>query len=124
MLRLLLALALALALLAAPARAVEPTPAGPVLGSLIAHMLSRGHYERRPLDAAMSAKFLDNLIESYDYNRMYFMKSDVDGFVAEYGETSASGSAPARSGPPMPSTTGSWNAWPSGARSDGAASPR
>lgn len=80
-------LLLALLLLAAPARAVEPTPAGPVLGSLIAHMLSRGHYEKRPLDRAMSRKFLDNLVESYDYNRMYFMKADVDAFAAEYGDT-------------------------------------
>lgn len=80
-------LLLAVLLLAAPVRAVEPTPAGPVLASLVAHMLQRGHYERRPLDRAMSRKFLDNLVESYDYNRMYFTKSDVDGFVAEYGDT-------------------------------------
>ncbi|TPW20435.1 MAG: carboxyl-terminal processing protease, partial [Elusimicrobia bacterium] len=80
-------LLLAALFLAAPARAIEPTPAGPVLGSLIAHMLGRGHYEKRPLDAAMSRKFLDNLLESYDYGRMYFMKSDVDAFVAEYGDS-------------------------------------
>ncbi|TBR26264.1 tail-specific protease [bacterium] len=81
------ALLLAALLCAAPVRAVEPTPAGPVLSSLLAHMLQRGHYDKRPLDAAMSRKILENLLESYDYNRMYFTKADVDGFTAEYADS-------------------------------------
>ncbi|MBI2362112.1 MAG: hypothetical protein HYV15_01850 [Elusimicrobia bacterium] len=68
------------ALLASPARPLEPSPAGPAVASIVAHILERGHYEHRPMDAAMSAQALTNYLESYDYNHLYFTKEDVDSF--------------------------------------------
>ena len=73
------------ALLCAGARAVEPSPAGPAVASVVSHILARGHYEHRPMSAEMSDQALTNYIESYDYNHLYFTKEDVAAFRREYG---------------------------------------
>ncbi|MBI3297638.1 MAG: carboxy terminal-processing peptidase [Elusimicrobia bacterium] len=80
---------LAALLLCAPlaAGAVEPITAGPALGHTVAETLERGHYDRRPIDSTMSAQFLLNVLESYDYNHLIFTKADIDGFTAAYGDT-------------------------------------
>jgi carboxyl-terminal processing protease len=85
----LLAAAAAL-LLAPPAFSnVEPDAAAPVVGQLVARILEQNHYLHHPLDAKTSKDLLANYLEMYDYNRMFFEKSDVDEFSARYGDALA-----------------------------------
>jgi carboxyl-terminal processing protease len=84
-----LALTLALAPLAGPAAAaeVERYPGGPIVAELVSRLLEQTHYARKPIDAAVSKQFLDNYLESYDYNHMILDKSDVDEFEAKYASS-------------------------------------
>jgi carboxyl-terminal processing protease len=79
---------LCLALLPAmPARAVlEPTPAEQVVAQLVARIFEQTHYNHRPIDEALSRQWLQDYLEYYDYNHMFFEKSDVDEFGARYGD--------------------------------------
>ena len=80
-----LALALALVCAAGPAAAeVEKYPGGPIVAELVSRLLEQTHYAKKPIDAAVSKQFLDNYLESYDYNHMILNKSDVDEFEAKY----------------------------------------
>jgi len=82
----LLAAALALTLAAGPAAAeVEKYPGGPIVAELVARLLEQTHYARKPIDEKVSKQFLDNYLESYDYNHMILEKSDVDEFQVRYG---------------------------------------
>ena len=70
-----------------PARAVlEPTPAAQVVAQLVARIFEQTHYNHRPIDEALSRQWLQDYLESYDYNHMFFEKSDVDEFRARYGD--------------------------------------
>ncbi|MFI5362916.1 MAG: hypothetical protein ACHQ49_13175, partial [Elusimicrobiota bacterium] len=83
-----LALALALLFAAGPAAAeVEKYPGGPIVAELVSRLLEQTHYAKKPIDAAVSKQFLDNYLESYDYNHMILNKSDVDEFETKYGST-------------------------------------
>jgi carboxyl-terminal processing protease len=80
----LLALALAgSAAFSAPAE-VEKYPGGPIVAELVSRLLEQTHYAKKPIDAAVSKQFLDNYLESYDYNHMILDKSDVDEFETKY----------------------------------------
>ena len=81
-----LAAGLALALAAGPAAAdVERYAGGPVVAELVGRLLEQTHYAKKPLDEKVSKQFLENYLESYDYNHMIFEKSDVDEFETKYG---------------------------------------
>ncbi|MDD5628929.1 MAG: S41 family peptidase, partial [Elusimicrobia bacterium] len=82
------ALILGFALLPArPARAaLEPAPAAQVVGQLVARIFEQTHHNHRPIDEALSRQWLRDYLEYYDYNHMFFEKSDVDEFEARYGE--------------------------------------
>lgn len=67
------------------ARAVEPSPAGPALGSIISQIFAANHYERRPVDATMSTQALRSVLESYDYAHLFFTQADVDNFEVRFG---------------------------------------
>jgi carboxyl-terminal processing protease len=83
-----LALALALLFAAGPAAAeIEKYPGGPIVAELVSRLLEQTHYARKPIDATVSKQFLDNYLESYDYNHMILNKSDVDEFEKEYGSS-------------------------------------
>ncbi|MDE2142466.1 MAG: carboxy terminal-processing peptidase [Elusimicrobia bacterium] len=87
LLRRAIALALAFGLVAGPAAAeVEKYPGGPIVAELVSRLLEQTHYARKPIDAAVSRQFLDNYIDSYDYNHMILEKSDVDEFRAKYAD--------------------------------------
>jgi carboxyl-terminal processing protease len=49
--------------------------------------LTRFHYKRVPLDDSMSAEILKRYIESLDADKLFFLKSDVDGFDAQFKTT-------------------------------------
>ncbi|MBI3551833.1 MAG: carboxy terminal-processing peptidase [Elusimicrobia bacterium] len=66
--------------------APEPDPSAPVVGQLVARILEQNHYLHHPLDAKTSKELLANYLEMYDYNRMFFDKTDVDEFTARYGD--------------------------------------
>ena len=57
-------------------------PAGvqPDISSLVATFLSYYHYERLDINDDISARLLDEYIESLDYNRMFFLASDIEEF--------------------------------------------
>jgi carboxyl-terminal processing protease len=76
---------LVLALVAGPAAAeVEKYPGGPIVAELVSRLLEQTHYAKKPIDGAVSKQFLDNYIDSYDYNHMILEKSDVDEFNQKY----------------------------------------
>lgn len=61
----------------------EKTDFGAVAGA-VANMLMENHYSRRDFDDELSRKALQNYIDYYDYNRLYFLKSEIDAFRAAY----------------------------------------
>ncbi|MFI5362348.1 MAG: carboxy terminal-processing peptidase [Elusimicrobiota bacterium] len=79
------AVALAVVCAAAPAAAdVDKYPGGPIVSELVSRLLEQTHYARKPIDANVSKQFLDNYLESYDYNHMILNKADVDEFEKKY----------------------------------------
>jgi carboxyl-terminal processing protease len=84
----LLAAALTLVLAVGPAAAdVQRYEGGPIVSELVTRLLEQTHYAHRPIDEAVSKKFLSNYIDSFDYNHMILDKSDVDEFNAKYGSS-------------------------------------
>ncbi|MCH7997824.1 MAG: hypothetical protein IIB11_08630, partial [Chloroflexi bacterium] len=63
---------------------LEPIPAAPAIGRIIAQMLNQAHYDHHPIDAEVSKQFLRNYIESYDYNHLFFIQADIDEFKSAY----------------------------------------
>ncbi len=55
----------------------------------VSRWLEQAHYSRQKLDDAMSEKLLTTFLEStdLDYNRMYFIQSDIDEFREKFGAT-------------------------------------
>jgi carboxyl-terminal processing protease len=72
----------ALAFEAGPPPALEPLPQQVQAARLTAEFLTRFHYKPVPLDDALSTKIMDRFIKSLDPDRLIFLKSDVDGFMA------------------------------------------
>lgn len=75
----------AAAALALPAAAIDRYAGGPIVAELVSRLLEQTHYARRPIDEKVSRQFLMNYLDSYDYNHMILLKSDVDEFGAKYG---------------------------------------
>jgi carboxyl-terminal processing protease len=59
---------------------LSPTASHQDLDKAIAHLLTRYHYKQSKLDDELSEIILDNYIESLDFNRSYFLASDIDNF--------------------------------------------
>ncbi len=88
LLRRTLAAALAVAVVASPLAAeTEKYAGGPIVAELVTRLLEQTHYEHKPLDAAVSKQFLQNYLDSYDYNHMILLKSDVDEFKTKYQDS-------------------------------------
>jgi carboxyl-terminal processing protease len=62
---------------------LEPQPQQVEAAHLTAEFLTRFHYKPVPLNDALSAKIMDRFIKSLDPDRLIFLKSDVDGFMAD-----------------------------------------
>lgn len=45
---------------------------------LISHILSTNHYHKKNIDDSMSVDVFNRFIQKLDYNRLYFLKSDID----------------------------------------------
>ena len=52
----------------------------------VTNLLQEQHYSRHDFDDAMSRKALKGYLEFLDYDKMYFLQSEVDGFKAKYAD--------------------------------------
>ncbi len=59
---------------------LEPEPQHKRVTQLVAHILGSNHYRKRELDDSLSNELYQNYLERLDYNRMYFLASDIAGF--------------------------------------------
>ena len=59
---------------------LKPLPTHPRTAQLIMHILSRSHYRNLAIDDSLSSQMFDRYLESLDYNRSYFLQSDIDVF--------------------------------------------
>ncbi len=76
-----------ISLLSRPAFAVlSPGPGAPLVGQIVARFLEEDQYDHHPIDPAVSQNFLQNYLEAFDYNHMFFLQSDVDDFKKRYGD--------------------------------------
>ncbi|MES2705072.1 MAG: carboxy terminal-processing peptidase [Verrucomicrobiota bacterium] len=80
----LLSLALGFSLPACSWAQSEKTDFGAVAGTVV-NMLMENHYSRMDFDDELSRKALQNYIEYYDLNHLYFTKPEIEGFQAAYG---------------------------------------
>lgn len=80
-------LAAALLVFDAAAATLQPDQSASVVAQLVARIFEQTHYNRRPVDDAVSRQFLQNYIDFLDYNHMILEKSDVDRFQAMYNDT-------------------------------------
>jgi carboxyl-terminal processing protease len=54
------------------------------VAGLVASHLERYHYDGRPIDDAVSQRWLDMYLEALDYNRLIFLDSDIAEFRAAH----------------------------------------
>ena len=50
------------------------------INKMVTRIFSRYHYRKTPLNDSISVLVLDNYLKVLDYNKMYFLKSDIDKF--------------------------------------------
>lgn len=63
-----------------PWKTPAPSPIESGVAKVVAHLIARLHYERRPLDDAMSAKLFDAYFDRLDHERSFFLASDIEEF--------------------------------------------
>jgi carboxyl-terminal processing protease len=56
------------------------------VGRQMAIRLQNSHFARLPFNAELSQRFLEDYLNDLDFQRLYFVQQDVDGFRAKYGE--------------------------------------
>ena len=61
-------------------KVIMPTEYHSQVNMKITPLLTRHHYGKVKLNDSLSSKIFDNYIESLDHNKLYFLKSDIDGF--------------------------------------------
>ncbi len=59
---------------------VEPAKYYSTVDEWISTILSRYHYRKLPLNDSLSSVILDRYIKTLDYNKVYFLQSDIDEF--------------------------------------------
>ncbi len=55
------------------------------IGITVARMLEQDHFSQQPLDDTISLKLLREYLDTLDYNRLFFLQSDVTEFERRYG---------------------------------------
>ncbi len=61
-------------------KVIAPGESDGKVAQLTAVLLQRQHYSQKGLNAEVSSKFLDRLVDSMDPMHLYFIKSDMDAF--------------------------------------------
>lgn len=67
----------------------EPNVEQKVTARQVSLLLDRAHYLDQPLDREMGKKILETYFDSLDASRTLLLQSDVDEFMAKYGDTYA-----------------------------------
>jgi carboxyl-terminal processing protease len=47
---------------------------------LVSHILKSTHYKKRSIDDDLSSEMFDRFLEKLDYNKLYFLESDIESF--------------------------------------------
>lgn len=63
-----------------PKTDLVPTSDQSKVSVIIAQIFSQYHYQKTTLNDSLSSELLDNYLKNLDYNRMYFLASDVKSF--------------------------------------------
>ncbi|NOX65794.1 MAG: tail-specific protease [Chlorobi bacterium] len=61
-------------------KVLYPTKLQSKVDRIVTTLLSRYHYKKVDLNDSLSSIIFDNYIKTLDYNRMYFLQSDIDHF--------------------------------------------
>lgn len=61
-------------------KVLYPTKMQSKVDKIVTTLLSRYHYKEIDLDDSLSSVIFDNYIKTLDFNRMYFLKSDIERF--------------------------------------------
>ncbi|MDR2462949.1 MAG: carboxy terminal-processing peptidase, partial [Verrucomicrobiales bacterium] len=56
---------------------------------LVARFLEEEHFARHPIDSATSKEWIETFMKNLDYNHLFFLKTDVDQFTAQFTPTVA-----------------------------------
>lgn len=59
---------------------LKPEPQHTRVSQLVSYLLTHQHYLKKQIDDSLSSQTFDHLIDRLDYNRMYFLQSDIDKF--------------------------------------------
>ena len=65
----------------APLPALSPLPRETLVDQAVAGILERYHYNKAPLDQALSQLIFTHYLQNLDPNRSYFLQSDIDSFA-------------------------------------------
>ena len=63
-----------------PKTDLTPTSDQSKVSVMIAQILSQYHYQKTNVDDSLSSQLLDNYLKNLDFNKMYFLESDVKNF--------------------------------------------
>ena len=61
-------------------KVIEPLDFHPEINKMVTRILSRYHYKKIDLNDSLSSVVFDNYLKSLDFNRAYFLKSDINDF--------------------------------------------
>ncbi len=59
---------------------LKPEPEHRRVSQLVTTILQRNHYQKKPINDEMSSEMFDRFFEKLDYNRLYFLASDLAEF--------------------------------------------
>lgn len=59
---------------------LTPGPDDATIAPIVARILAQQHYSQKPMDDAVSSRFLDRYLEALDPLRFYFLESDIAEF--------------------------------------------
>ncbi len=60
--------------------ALQPEPQHTRVSQLVSYLLTHNHYQKKELDDSLGSEAFDRYLKKLDYNRLYFLKSDIDKF--------------------------------------------
>ncbi len=52
---------------------------------MVSRFLQEEHFAKHPIDEAVSREWIENYMETLDYSHLYFLHSDYDEFIQQYG---------------------------------------
>ncbi len=61
-------------------KVIEPLDFHPEINKMVTRILARYHYKKLNLNDSLSSIVFDNYLKSLDFNKSYFLKSDIDEF--------------------------------------------